>query len=482
MKRLIAGLCRLALMGLVLSTLLALPGCSGKTESTGGLMVIVTSDMPVPKDIDTVRIEIVRGSDNLYKVDFPLGTDPSDHQLPATLAVIAGSDPTEVVTIRVMGLLGPRARTLREAITTIPTDRVAALRMPIEFFCDGQVKQTADNIDTTCPKDQTCSEGVCVDAHVDSSTLPGYTPGDELRDAGPSDAKPPQDAHADADAGAPETSTGNDASSDVSIEADGGTLEAGSDGAELDAPADNVLPDDATSVDAPTDDAASDTGFEAGSDAPNDAAGDVVPTDAADASSEAARDAATDASADAGADASVDVAGDAVEASADADANLDAPADTASDAPAGPCTSSNFALATAGATASAQTTFSGYSAAHVNDGDRSTVQDQSVSWANDWNPPSVVLPQWFQIDFGATKTFSRIDIYGSTGYEIQDYDLQYWNGASWIDILQVRGNVDVHVVHQFAAVTGSKIQIIGRKGPNVQTIYTRLNEVEVCQN
>jgi hypothetical protein len=93
-----------------------------------------------------------------------------------------------------------------------------------------------------------------------------------------------------------------------------------------------------------------------------------------------------------------------------------------------------------------------------------------------------VLPQWFQIDFGAPKTFSRVDVYSSEGFAIQDYDLQYWNGTAWIDILQERGNADVHIIHQFASVTGSKVQIIARKGPNAQTIYTRLNEVEVCQN
>jgi hypothetical protein len=453
---------RFALICLVLAALFVPLGCSETSDNAGGLMLIVTSDMPVPKDIDTVRIEIVRGTENLYKVDFKLGTGPGDHQLPATLAVLPGSDPSSAVTIRVIGMQGPRARTLREAITTIPTDRVAALRMPIEFFCDGKVKQTPpDNIDTTCPNQQTCSEGICVDAHVDSSMLPGYTAGDELREAGTSDAGAPVDGRADADAtAAPESSTGSDASDATVIPDRSTTSDAG--------------PDVATEADAGV---ASDGGSDTSS---RDVTIDqTTGSDAADATSEARTEAGTDASADVTAS---DVAASDASGDARVDASLDAANDVAEAGGGGPCTSANFALSTSGATATAQTTYGGYNATNVIDGDRSTVQIESSSWTNDWNPPTVILPQWFQIDFGGTKTFSRVDVYTSQGYPIQDYDLQYWNGTAWVDILQERGNVQLHVTHQLAPVTGSKLQIIARQGPSGQPNFTRLNEVEVCRN
>lgn len=125
------------------------------------------------------------------------------------------------------------------------------------------------------------------------------------------------------------------------------------------------------------------------------------------------------------------------------------------------------------ASASNTDTANGYSASKVNDGAATT--DWS-GWAND----GTALPQWVQLDFGTTKSFSRVELYTTTGYAIKNYVIQYWNGSAWIDCLPaITGNVFDHRTHTFPAVTGSKLRIVGTSGPDIQQDYIRVNEIEV---
>lgn len=130
-----------------------------------------------------------------------------------------------------------------------------------------------------------------------------------------------------------------------------------------------------------------------------------------------------------------------------------------------------------GATASASSTYPGYSTANVNDGDTNTGLRPECSWAN---ANGSALPQWVQLDFGASKTFNRVELYSSTGYAVKDYQIQYWNGSSWIDaVTPVTGNTQVHRTHTFSAVTASKVRLLGNMGPDAQPQYIRINEIEV---
>jgi hypothetical protein len=168
-------------------------------------------------------------------------------------------------------------------------------------------------------------------------------------------------------------------------------------------------------------------------------------------------------------------AGTVIDAGAFPDVALDRAAGV--DAPGG-CATTNFAL---GATASAQSTYSGYSPDRAIDGDNSTALGPASSWANNYSNPTIVLPQWFEIDFGVDRSFTRVDVYTTASYPIKDYDLSYWDGAAWAPILSMRGNTQPHIVHQFAEITSSRIRILGLSGPDIQAGYARLNEVEVCQ-
>ncbi|WP_437670608.1 thiol-activated cytolysin family protein [Sorangium sp. So ce131] len=133
-----------------------------------------------------------------------------------------------------------------------------------------------------------------------------------------------------------------------------------------------------------------------------------------------------------------------------------------------------------GATVTAQSTFGGYSAARINDGDRSTALGGATSWANlSASSPGGGLPQWVDLNFGAPRTFSQVRVYTTASYPIRDYDLQSWNGTSWQTILAVTGNTQALRTDTFPAVTSDRLRVLCRRGPDAQPVYARLNEVEV---
>ncbi len=132
------------------------------------------------------------------------------------------------------------------------------------------------------------------------------------------------------------------------------------------------------------------------------------------------------------------------------------------------------------AVASAQSTYPGYSANRVNDGNLNTRVGGSYSWANGHKyTTDGRLPQWLQLDFGQHKRISKVVLYTSLGYEIKDYDIQIWTGSRWTTVVAQRGNTSVQRTHSFSPIYGSKVRVIGRRGPDNQYIYVRINELEV---
>jgi hypothetical protein len=135
----------------------------------------------------------------------------------------------------------------------------------------------------------------------------------------------------------------------------------------------------------------------------------------------------------------------------------------------------NLALA---ALASASTTFSGYSAARVNDGSQSTALGGGSSWANAAN---TALPQWVQLDFGTNKTFSRVVLYTTSGYPLQDYRIQSFNNVfGWQDLVPgVVNNTATTRTHTFSPTTARLVRVLALRGPSNQLGYVRVNEFEV---
>jgi hypothetical protein len=141
----------------------------------------------------------------------------------------------------------------------------------------------------------------------------------------------------------------------------------------------------------------------------------------------------------------------------------------------------NLALS---ATAAAQSTYpyEGYAAAHVKDGSQDTSLGGPYSWVNGGSyTPNGGVPNWVQLDFGVTKTFSRVVVFTTASYPIRDYDIQVWNGSTWVTVAAVTGNTAASVTSTFASQSSRLIRILGRSGPTWQPGYVRVNEFEVYQ-
>ena len=142
------------------------------------------------------------------------------------------------------------------------------------------------------------------------------------------------------------------------------------------------------------------------------------------------------------------------------------------------CTTQNLART---GVASASSTYVGYSPARTNDGDRSTALGGASSWANARETATTpALPATLEIALAAPAAVDRIVLYTTAGYEIRDYDLQYFDGAGWRALMSVRGNTLVQRDHRFAATGMSRVRLVGLSGPNLQTVHVRVNELEVC--
>ncbi len=130
----------------------------------------------------------------------------------------------------------------------------------------------------------------------------------------------------------------------------------------------------------------------------------------------------------------------------------------------------NVALASNGSSASASSETQ--SAGNAIDG--SWFPNTSHYWQSSPGDPSTL-----EIDFGKDRTFDRIVLVhmendytnnsvvpdaSSTGsfYVAKDYTVDYWDGASWVNIPECTETGNNHVLrdNSFAAVTGSKIRIV----------------------
>ena len=150
-----------------------LSACAEEEKVKGELIISLQTDMELPKDVDKVRIRVASYGNTVFSNDYPVG--PSELRIPATLAVFASPErPTAPATIQVIGFRKGTPRVMRETVTTVPIERIATLRMPIEWLCDESARNENGEVLSNCPSEQTCIAGTCTAAFVDSEDLPDY--------------------------------------------------------------------------------------------------------------------------------------------------------------------------------------------------------------------------------------------------------------------------------------------------------------------
>jgi hypothetical protein len=190
-------------------------GAGACGDDKSAIMLVVTTDMKAPKDVNAVSVTVSANNAVKHNVIGRV-TPQGDVLLPATLAIVEPDDPNTSIAIRVMAFQERKARVLRDVRTSIPGGgRVALLRIPLNFVNDGSTQGelpegvlptpddgssaggssggsstsggsgagalgTGDVFDPftfvpNCPNpEHTWIDGECRDAYVDPATLPDF--------------------------------------------------------------------------------------------------------------------------------------------------------------------------------------------------------------------------------------------------------------------------------------------------------------------
>jgi formylglycine-generating enzyme required for sulfatase activity len=152
-------------------------GCSGKKVTE--IVVSIATDLQVPKELEAIRLTVVPSTvgskddgggsmpvlDNSWDLRSSASTE-DELELPATIGLLPGKDPSEPILISVIGLAKGAERLRRQARLPFAQDRVVLLKMNLLRSC----------LYAKCKTDETCGENGCEPINKDPNTLPTYHP------------------------------------------------------------------------------------------------------------------------------------------------------------------------------------------------------------------------------------------------------------------------------------------------------------------
>jgi beta-propeller uncharacterized protein DUF5122/Big-like domain-containing protein/F5/8 type C domain-containing protein len=153
----------------------------------------------------------------------------------------------------------------------------------------------------------------------------------------------------------------------------------------------------------------------------------------------------------------------------------------------------NVALATAGSAASASSTFSSaYPPSAINNGDRAGANFGAGGVWKD--ATSSVFPDWVQIDFATAQTIDHVIVYSVqdayagpvdpsdtltfTRHGLSAFDVQAWNGTTWMTLGSVTNNNLVKRNVSFGPTTTSKIRVVINAALSLKSGYSLVTEIE----
>lgn len=169
-----------------LSLIVVAVACGPKTPGPRGeLMLAIDTDMAAGADFDRFEIEIrQQGVDPVTRVFREFGQPGQEAHFPATFALVANDAPETSLQLRIFtGKSGSggnpdvgQPQNLFEAVTTIPSDRTAVLRVHLDWLCRASAKLETDlYVEGNCPEGTTCVAGTCRDWAVNTAALPTFT-------------------------------------------------------------------------------------------------------------------------------------------------------------------------------------------------------------------------------------------------------------------------------------------------------------------
>jgi hypothetical protein len=165
---------------------LAAVGCSATKK--GEVILALQTDMSLPDDITRVKIEVKSNGKSLHDHTYIVDPDAAGaEKIPATLAIVAGEEDNQPIELKVIALrpggtsgTGLQPRTLNKTVTTIPTERIAMLNVPMQWLCTGEVDEVDEGeYESLCEpdadgNDTSCVAGACKKTKVSSSKLPDF--------------------------------------------------------------------------------------------------------------------------------------------------------------------------------------------------------------------------------------------------------------------------------------------------------------------
>jgi len=134
--------------------------CAGAcaNQEAGEVMLVVSTDLSLPSDLNWLEWSVTPLAHPERVQTGGIALDSYD-ALPATLAVVAGQQPRETVSVRISGRTGGErgpVRVTREARFTLPEHGPQTLNMPLNWLCS-DVNQLEP-----CGEGMTCDAGRCV--------------------------------------------------------------------------------------------------------------------------------------------------------------------------------------------------------------------------------------------------------------------------------------------------------------------------------
>ena len=167
----------LSIVSLIASALMLMSSCA-RDPAPGEVILLISSDLAVPTDVDTLKITVTHAgqsetiSEQCYWLNgFNPGTMPGcpAASLPGSLALVASDAKNGLLKVHLelrQGDVKGALRVQRDAELQIPSEGVKQLPMPLDFLClEGSLR-------AACERGMTCRAGSCVDDQVEQ--LPDY--------------------------------------------------------------------------------------------------------------------------------------------------------------------------------------------------------------------------------------------------------------------------------------------------------------------
>ncbi len=150
-------------------------GCSSNQGSSTEIVVFVQSDLSVPTELDSVRVDISGASASSW-LSFPLtaSNESGKTTLPIQVSLVPANSNDLEFDVKATGFLGSSAMVSQETSSSCTVGQRRVLTLYLGRSC----------LNPTCGSGLTCSSASCIPVKVSPSDLPVYVPNQQAPTGG----------------------------------------------------------------------------------------------------------------------------------------------------------------------------------------------------------------------------------------------------------------------------------------------------------